>query len=156
MTATGSLSRAQNSMIRRARPGPPQVASTPHEPSTQPRCCEMAKCWSQAGSTAIPFSRARNCTTRRAVAGRPPAASATNAINRRRPCCSTAGSSLQAVLTIPALLQARNSMIFAIRSVLLRKWDPIGVRETAEARDDYDSYSMRLYSFLRQRPEVIC
>jgi hypothetical protein len=40
----------------------------------------------------------------------------------------------------------------AIRSVLLQDWDPIGVRDTAEAQDEYDSYSMPLYSFLRHRP----
>jgi len=40
----------------------------------------------------------------------------------------------------------------AIRTILLREWDPIGVRDVPEAQDEYDSYAMPLYSFLRQRP----
>ena len=39
-----------------------------------------------------------------------------------------------------------------IRTILLREWDPIGVRDIPEAHDEYDSYAMPLYTFLRQRP----
>ncbi len=28
----------------------------------------------------------------------------------------------------------------SIRQVLLREWDPIGVRDVAEAQDEYDGY----------------
>ena len=40
----------------------------------------------------------------------------------------------------------------AIRSVLLKDWDPIGVREIPEAQDEYDSYAFPLYTLLRQHP----
>jgi hypothetical protein len=40
----------------------------------------------------------------------------------------------------------------AIRIVLLHDWDPIGIRGDAGAQDEYDSYSMPLYSFLRKSP----
>ncbi|WZO98477.1 hypothetical protein EP7_000056 [Isosphaeraceae bacterium EP7] len=32
----------------------------------------------------------------------------------------------------------------AVREILLREWDPIGVRDKADARDEYDSYVHRL------------
>ena len=32
----------------------------------------------------------------------------------------------------------------AVREILLREWDPIGVRDRAEARDEYDSYVHRM------------
>ncbi|MGH7074457.1 MAG: hypothetical protein ACREFD_09700 [Stellaceae bacterium] len=35
-----------------------------------------------------------------------------------------------------------------IREVLMREWDPIGVRDFAQAQDEYDSYIGRLYSML--------
>jgi hypothetical protein len=32
----------------------------------------------------------------------------------------------------------------AVREILLREWDPIGVRDRAEARNEYDGYVHRL------------
>lgn len=39
----------------------------------------------------------------------------------------------------------------AIRSVLLREWDPIGVADVPEARDEYDSYVGQIYGLLIRR-----
>jgi hypothetical protein len=36
----------------------------------------------------------------------------------------------------------------AIRRALLEEWDPIGVREIAEAKDEYDGYVPTLYGML--------
>lgn len=35
-----------------------------------------------------------------------------------------------------------------IREVLLKEWDPIGVRAIPEAQDEYDAYVPTLYSML--------
>lgn len=35
---------------------------------------------------------------------------------------------------------ARSRLFQAVRGVLLREWDPIGVRGISAARDEYDSY----------------
>jgi hypothetical protein len=41
----------------------------------------------------------------------------------------------------------------AIREVLLREWDPIGVADIPEAADEYDSYVGQVYALLiRQEP----
>jgi hypothetical protein len=44
----------------------------------------------------------------------------------------------------------------AIREILLREWDPIGVSEVPEAQDEYDGYVYKIYGMiarheLRQR-----
>jgi hypothetical protein len=36
----------------------------------------------------------------------------------------------------------------AIRGVLLRDWDPIGVRDAPEAQDEYDGYVGTVYQYL--------
>ncbi len=38
-----------------------------------------------------------------------------------------------------------------IRQVLLRDWDPIGVKDSPEAQDEYDSYVWPVYSILLKR-----
>ena|SRR5260221_7240724 len=41
----------------------------------------------------------------------------------------------------------------AIRTTLLREWDPIGVADEAAAQDEYDSYVPTIYKLLiRQSP----
>ena len=65
---------------------------------TRRRCCQTARCSSQAALTRDGFSRARNSTIRRAGAGRPPAASPPRASCTRRRCCPTARCSSQEVL----------------------------------------------------------
>jgi hypothetical protein len=39
----------------------------------------------------------------------------------------------------------------AIRQVLLRDWDPIGVAHVPEAQDEYDSYVSQIYGLLIRR-----
>ena len=39
----------------------------------------------------------------------------------------------------------------AIREILLRDWDPIGVGDIAEAQDEYDSYIPSIYGRLIHR-----
>jgi hypothetical protein len=39
----------------------------------------------------------------------------------------------------------------AIREILLHDWDPIGVRDIAEAQDEYDSYIPGIYGGLIHR-----
>jgi hypothetical protein len=39
----------------------------------------------------------------------------------------------------------------AIREVLLREWDPIGVGDMPEAADEYDSYVSQVYGLLVRR-----
>jgi hypothetical protein len=36
----------------------------------------------------------------------------------------------------------------AIREVLLREWDPIGVSDVPEAQDEYDGYVYKIYGML--------
>ena len=36
----------------------------------------------------------------------------------------------------------------AIRSILLREWDPIGVNDAPEAQDEYDSYVSQVHGLL--------
>ena len=91
------LPRAPNCTTRRAGPGLPRAASTPHAISTRRRCYKTA--WSllqgDLTTTAILYlSRARNCTTRRAGPGLPRAASTPHAFShgdvatkRHGPCC---------------------------------------------------------------------
>jgi hypothetical protein len=38
-----------------------------------------------------------------------------------------------------------------VQRILMEKWDPIGVRGIPEARSEYDSYIIPLYSLLRKR-----
>ena len=40
----------------------------------------------------------------------------------------------------------------AIRTILLKDWDPIGVEDAPEAQDEYDSYVGRIYRVLASRP----
>jgi hypothetical protein len=39
----------------------------------------------------------------------------------------------------------------AIREVLLREWDPIGVSDILEAQDEYDSYISQIHGLLIRR-----
>jgi len=39
----------------------------------------------------------------------------------------------------------------AIREVLMREWDPIGVADVPEAQDEYDSYINQIYGMLIRR-----
>ncbi len=39
----------------------------------------------------------------------------------------------------------------AIRTILLKDWDPIGVADTAEAENEYDSYVAQIYGMLIRR-----
>jgi hypothetical protein len=39
----------------------------------------------------------------------------------------------------------------AIRAILLKDWDPIGVADSVEAEDEYDSYVPQIYSMLIRR-----
>ena len=39
----------------------------------------------------------------------------------------------------------------AIREILLRDWDPIGVADVPEAQDEYDSYISQIYGLLIRR-----
>lgn len=39
----------------------------------------------------------------------------------------------------------------AIRGILLRDWDPIGVADLPEAQDEYDSYIGQIYGMLVRR-----
>jgi len=39
----------------------------------------------------------------------------------------------------------------AIREILLREWDPIGVADTPEAHDEYDSYIHQIHLMLISR-----
>ncbi len=39
----------------------------------------------------------------------------------------------------------------AIRSILLKEWDPIGVKDVPEAQDEYDSYIPGVYKLLINR-----
>lgn len=42
-----------------------------------------------------------------------------------------------------------------IRCVLLEDWDPIGVANTVEARDEYNSYIGSIYKILTQNPNTV-
>jgi len=41
-----------------------------------------------------------------------------------------------------------NRDLAAIRELLLREWDPIGVADVPEARSEYDAYAPRVYGLL--------
>ena len=57
-------------------------------------------------------------------------------------------SSLKAVLT------EVERYLTAIRTALLKEWDPIGVKHFPEAQDEYDSYAPHIYSLLfTRRPQ---
>jgi hypothetical protein len=49
------------------------------------------------------------------------------------------------------LVAARKAYHDAIRDILLREWDPIGVASIPEARDEYDSYLPGLHSLIFRR-----
>src|SRR5690242_13762857 len=38
-----------------------------------------------------------------------------------------------------------------IRDILMTEWDPIGVADIPEARDEYDAYVMEIYGLLSRR-----
>jgi hypothetical protein len=48
-------------------------------------------------------------------------------------------------------LQQARSYYAAIREVLLREWDPIGVGDIPEAADQYDSYISQVHRLLIRR-----
>jgi hypothetical protein len=38
----------------------------------------------------------------------------------------------------------------SVRQILLRDWDPIGIKEVPEAQDEYDSYVLKICGMLRE------
>ena len=77
---SSSASRARNCTTRRAGPGLPRAASTPHAMFTRRRCYKTAWSLLQGDVTAPSIlPRAPNCTTRRAGPGLPQAASTPHA-----------------------------------------------------------------------------
>ena len=42
----------------------------------------------------------------------------------------------------------------AVCDILLREWDPIGIRDERAAGDEYDAYARHLHSLLAGRPTV--
>ena len=48
-------------------------------------------------------------------------------------------------------LEQARSYHAAIREVLMREWDPIGVADIPEAADEYDSYIGEVYGLLVRR-----
>jgi len=51
-------------------------------------------------------------------------------------------------------LQTARQYHKAIRDILLKKWDPIGVVEIPEAQDEYDSYVPQIYGLIIRREPV--
>ena len=47
-----------------------------------------------------------------------------------------------------------SSELEAIKSLLLHEWDPIGVSDVAEARDEYDAYALQVYKMVRENPDA--
>jgi hypothetical protein len=47
-----------------------------------------------------------------------------------------------------ALEAKARAIQLSIRQILLREWDPIGVRDVAEAQDEYDGYVGGVYRLL--------
>ena len=47
--------------------------------------------------------------------------------------------------------RSRTELYCAIRSILLDEWDPIGVAEIPEARDEYDAYVSPVRRLLESR-----
>ena len=50
-------------------------------------------------------------------------------------------------------LRRAKSIQDAIREVLLREWDPIGVADVPQAQDEYDSYIHQIYAMLIRREQ---
>jgi hypothetical protein len=44
----------------------------------------------------------------------------------------------------------RDSLLTGVREVLFREWDPIGVNDTEECNDEYDSYAGTICRLLRE------
>lgn len=53
--------------------------------------------------------------------------------------------------TMSEFLRRAKSCQDAIREVLMREWDPIGVTDVPEAQDKYDSYINQIYGLLIRR-----
>lgn len=43
-----------------------------------------------------------------------------------------------------------DSLLSAVREILFREWDPIGVNDNERCRDEYDSYAPTICWLLRQ------
>ena len=43
-----------------------------------------------------------------------------------------------------------NTLEAAVQRILLQEWDPIGIRDVREARDEYDSYVLGICTMLRE------
>ena len=43
-----------------------------------------------------------------------------------------------------------SSELEAIKALLLHEWDPIGVFDIAEAKDEYDAYAFQVYKMVRE------
>src|SRR5262249_1183051 len=50
-----------------------------------------------------------------------------------------------------SFLQRAKSYQAAIREVLMREWDPIGVADAPQAQDEYDQYINQIYGMLIRR-----
>jgi hypothetical protein len=47
-------------------------------------------------------------------------------------------------------LEPMSSELDAIKALLLHEWDPIGISDVAEAKDEYDTYAFQMYTMLRE------
>ncbi len=47
-----------------------------------------------------------------------------------------------------AALAEAERYLTAIKAALLKEWDPIGVKDVPEVRDEYDSYAPHVYTLL--------
>ena len=104
LDSSALLPRAPNCTTRRAVPGLPQAASTPHAIFTRRRCYKTAWSLLQGDRTALAiFPRALNCTTRQAGPGLPQAASTPHMSITRRRCYKTAWSLLPGDMTALAI-----------------------------------------------------
>ncbi|MDE3046643.1 MAG: hypothetical protein KGJ02_08410 [Verrucomicrobiota bacterium] len=45
--------------------------------------------------------------------------------------------------------QTKSSVIKKINRFLLKKWDPIGIKNMPEAKDEYESYSPEIYNIIQ-------
>jgi hypothetical protein len=61
--------------------------------------------------------------------------------------CRNSGS----VIRMSEFLRRAKSYQDAIREVLMREWDPIGVADCPQAQDEYDQYINQIYGMLIRR-----
>lgn len=48
----------------------------------------------------------------------------------------------------------RQALQDAVKGILLREWDPIGIGEEDTAKDEYDSYVTKIFALIAQRRSV--